>query len=80
MNTDKESSRTQFLAVGLIALAAFCIGLGEVHNWIHMIDFANAFGGAGVGILTGQKLSQSTSKGGGDIINPPAIVDASKTA
>lgn len=71
MNTDKESSRTQFLAVFLIAMAACCIGLGEHYNWIHMIDFANAFGGGGVGILTGQKMTQSTTKGGGDIVNQP---------
>jgi hypothetical protein len=67
-----ENRRTQFLACGLILSAAVCIGIGELHNWIHMIDFANAFGGAGVGILTGQKMTQSTTKGGGDIINPPA--------
>jgi len=72
VNPEQESYRTQYLAVGLIAMAAVCIAVGELHNWIHMIDFANAFGGAGVGILTGQKMTQSTSKGGGDIINPPA--------
>lgn len=56
---------TQYLAVGLIFMAAICIGAGEVHNWIHMIDFANAFGGAGVGILTGQKMANLNNKEGG---------------
>jgi hypothetical protein len=58
---------TQYLAVTLIALAAVCIAVGEMHNWIHMIDFANAFGGAGVGILTGQRMGQLTNKDGGTI-------------
>jgi hypothetical protein len=58
---------TQYLAVTLIALAAVCIAVGEMHNWIHMIDFANAFGGAGVGILTGQRMSNLTNKDGGTI-------------
>jgi hypothetical protein len=65
---DNDSRRTQLLALALILSAAVCIGIGEHFNWIHMIDFANAFGGAGVGILTGQKMSQNTKSG--DILNP----------
>lgn len=68
---------TQYLAVALIFAASVSIGVGEHFNWIHMIDFSNAFGGAGVGILTGQKLASVSNRDGGTItVNPPPESDS----
>lgn len=52
----------QLIAVFLIVFAAGCIGVGEHYSMTHLVDFASTFGGGGVGILTGQKLS-SLGKG-----------------
>lgn len=56
-----EDHRTQLIALFLILLAAICIGFGEYRGWVHLVDFANMFGGGGVGILTGQKLQQMSN-------------------
>jgi len=70
--TDNSDSRNQYIACFLILLALAAVAIAD--KWIFR-DLANAgqtvlgFGG---GILTGKYLSQTTSKGGGDIINPPA--------
>jgi hypothetical protein len=58
-----EDHRTQMIALFLIVFASLCLGFGEWKTWIHLVDFANMFGGGGVGILTGQKLQQLTNKG-----------------
>lgn len=52
--TDKH---IQFIALFLIVFASACIGVGERYAMTHLVDFASTFGGGGVGILTGQKLS-----------------------
>jgi uncharacterized membrane protein AbrB (regulator of aidB expression) len=66
-----ENARTQNIAILLIVMAAVCIAVGEKFNWIHLVDFANMFGGGGVGILTGQKLASISNKDGGQInVNP----------
>lgn len=68
--TDKH---VQYIALFLIILATICIGVGEKNNWIHLVDFANMFGGGGVGILTGKQLSNVSNKGDGAItVNPTA--------
>jgi hypothetical protein len=54
---DMPDKRTQNIALFLIVLAALALSVGEWRNWVHLVDFANMFGGGGVGILTGQKLS-----------------------
>ena len=59
--------RTQNIAIFLIIFAAVCVGIGEWRNWLHLVDFASTFGGGGVGILTGQRLSTLTNKDGGQI-------------
>jgi hypothetical protein len=64
-----STERTQYLACFLIVFAAICIGVGSEFAWRDLVNFATMFGGGGVGILTGQKLSQSTTSG--DVINPP---------
>lgn len=69
MNPIPDEHRVQYIALALIAMATVAIGVGEFRNWIHLVDFANMFGGGGVGILTGNKLSQMTTKGGGPINN-----------
>lgn len=66
MTTERH---TQYIALALIAGACACIAVGELHNWIHLVDFASTFGGGGVGILTGSKLSQQNPKDGGTVIN-----------
>lgn len=58
---------TQYLAVTLIFMAACAISVGEHFNWIHLTDFANLFGGAGVGILTGNKMASVANNAGGVI-------------
>lgn len=71
-NPEYESNRTQNIALALIVLAIFALALGEWKNWIHLVDFANTFGGGGVGILTGQKLQQNKQETNtGDIVNTP---------
>jgi type IV secretory pathway VirB2 component (pilin) len=68
MHTD--DSRTQYLAAALIIIALISIGIADHFN---MRDLANAGTmvlGIGGGILTGKYLSQTTTKGGGDIVNP----------
>ena len=68
--TDKH---TQYLAVFLIVFASICIGVGSHFAWRDLVNYAMTFGGGGVGILTGQKLSQVNNKDGGQItVNPPA--------
>lgn len=67
-----EDHRIQYIAVFLIILACACLAVGELKNWAQLVGFALTFGGGGLGILTGQKLQQTTTKGGGDIVNPPA--------
>ena len=58
--TKPEFAYTQRIAVGLIILAAICIGIGEKHGWRDLINFSMTFGGGGVGILTGQRLEQTS--------------------
>lgn len=53
-----NESRTQFLATFLIVFGAVCIGVGSKYGWHDLVSFATAFGGGGVGILTGQRLTQ----------------------
>ena len=52
--TDKH---VQYIALFLIVFASICIAAGEHYAMTHLVDFASTFGGGGVGILTGQKLS-----------------------
>lgn len=67
-----ETTRTQLIALFLIILACVAMGIGEHRQWSHLIDFANMFGGGGVGILTGNKLSHDTNASGGTVnVNPP---------
>lgn len=66
-----EDHRTQILAVGLIVFAAICIFVGSKWGFRDLVNFAQVFGGGGVGILTGQKLQQLTDKNTGSItVNP----------
>jgi hypothetical protein len=67
---------TQYIALTLIAGACVCIAIGEWRNWLHLVDFASTFGGGGVGILTGQRLSQQTAKDGGTVINEATATPA----
>lgn len=69
-----EDHRIQYIALFLIIFATCTLGVGEWKNWMHLIDFANTFGGGGVGILTGQKLQQAmtSNSGGPTVINPPS--------
>jgi hypothetical protein len=59
---DKEF-RTQLIAMALIGTACISISLGSARGWHDLVTFALTFGGAGVGILTGQRLSASTKEG-----------------
>jgi len=68
--TDKH---VQFIALFLIVFAALCIGFGEHFGMSHLVDFAGTFGGGGVGILTGQKLSSMSNKGDGSITVNPTV-------
>lgn len=52
-----SAAHIQLIAVFLIIFASVCIGFGEHYAMTHLVDFASTFGGGGVGILTGQKLS-----------------------
>lgn len=66
--TDKY---TQNAAIFLIVFGAVCIGVGCYFGWRDLVNFATAFGGGGVGILTGSKISSMTNKEGGTInVNP----------
>lgn len=65
-----EDHRTQILAVALIVFAAACIFVGSKWGFRDLVNFAQVFGGGGVGILTGQKLQQMSNKGG-EINNNP---------
>jgi hypothetical protein len=69
---DKEMSRTQLLAVFLILSAAICIAIAEHFSWRDLSNFSLTFGGAGVGILTGERKTQNQNTEGGDIVNPPS--------
>lgn len=64
--TDREL-RTQNLAVFLIIAAAISIAIGCHYNWHDLVTFALTFGGAGVGILTGQRSNNLSTKDGGNI-------------
>lgn len=65
--TDREL-RTQNLAVFLIIAAAISISVGSRFDWHDLVTFSLTFGGAGVGILTGQRSNNTLStKDGGDI-------------
>jgi hypothetical protein len=64
-----ETTRTQLIALFLIVLACIAMGVGEHRQWSHLIDFANMFGGGGVGILTGQHLSSLNQRGPDSTIN-----------
>ena len=60
---------TQILAFSLAFIGLVACGIGDHY---HLTTLANNGGiviGAGCGILTGQKLQQLTTKGGGDIKN-----------
>lgn len=71
-----EDHRAQYIALFLIVLAVIAIAIGEMRNWVHLIDFGNMFGGGGVGILTGQKIASVTNKAGGQInVNPQQTGD-----
>lgn len=63
----KAQDRMQYIALGLIIFAALCLGVGEHRGWVHLIDFANMFGGGGVGILTGNKMTSNTKNGRMDV-------------
>jgi hypothetical protein len=66
-----EDHRTQYLAIFLIVFAAACIFLGSRLGFRDLVNFAQVFGGGGVGILTGQKMQQLTDKNTGSItVNP----------
>jgi len=62
--------RTQLIACFLIVLALLAVGIADHWTWRDLANAGNTVLGFGGGILTGKALSQSTSKGGGDIINP----------
>ena len=64
--TDKHM---QYIALALIFGASIGIAIGEMHNWIHLVDFCNMFGGGGVGILTGQKVSAAFNNKAGGTMN-----------
>lgn len=57
-----DDHRTQILACGLIVFAAVCIFVGSKWEFRDLVNFAQVFGGGGVGILTGQKLQQMSTK------------------
>jgi len=64
-----DEHRTQNIALSLIIFAVVSIAIGEYFHWQQLVDFALTFGGGGVGILTGQKMTQTSTKGGGPIVN-----------
>lgn len=64
--------RTQLVALFLIVFGSAAIAIGSAKGWHDLVTFALTFGGAGVGILTGQRLTQANNTTSGDIINPPA--------
>lgn len=57
-----SEQRTQYIAVFLIVFGALCIGAGSHFGWRDLVNFATAFGGGGVGILTGHLATQVTNK------------------
>jgi hypothetical protein len=64
MNMQKPEYITQAIAVILIITAAVAIYVGESHSFMHLIDYANNWGGAGIGILTGSKIQSAMTKTG----------------
>lgn len=57
-----SEQRTQYLATFLIVFGAVCIAAGCKFGWHDLVSFATAFGGGGVGILTGHLATQVTNK------------------
>lgn len=67
-----EDHRTQYIALFLIAMAAVAIFVGNKWEYRDLVNFAQVFGGAGVGILTGQKLQSALTHNSRDLnVNPP---------
>lgn len=60
-----EDHRTQYIALILIVAATVCIFVGNKWQYRDLVNFAQVFGGAGVGILTGQKIQSALSNNAG---------------
>lgn len=60
-----EDHRTQIIALTLILWAAIAIFVGNKWEYRDLVNFAQVFGGAGVGILTGQKLQAAQKSNSG---------------
>jgi hypothetical protein len=56
---DKDAIRIQAVSVFLIVFAAVCIFIGSKFGYRDLVNFATMFGGGGVGILTGQKMTSN---------------------
>lgn len=69
--TPAEDHRTQYIALTLILWAAIAIFVGSKWEYRDLVNFAQVFGGAGVGILTGQKLQSAQKNNSGDPLLPP---------
>lgn len=68
-----EDHRTQYLALFLIVAAAICIFIGNKWEYRDLVNFAQVFGGAGVGILTGQKIQSALSNNAGGRITVNSV-------
>ena len=69
MNTNLE--HIQYLAFALVVVGLVACGIGDWRTWHTLANGGTTALGLGGGILTGQKLQQMTTKGGGPINNDP---------
>lgn len=69
--SDTDIKRTLQAALFLIVLGLLAIGIADRCNWRDLAGAGGIVLGYGGGILQGKGSSQTTTKGGGDILNVP---------
>jgi len=61
----KENQQfVQVLATVILIFGAVCVGAADKYNWRDLAQTGATIVGCGAGILTGQKMSNYTSKDG----------------
>lgn len=68
MQTDSEHF-IQGMAFALVIVGLCACGMGDHWHLTTLANGGNTAVGLGGGILTGQKMQQMTTKGGGSIVN-----------
>lgn len=64
-----DEHHIQYLAFTLVVIGLIACGIGDWHQWHTLANGGTTALGLGGGILTGQKLQQITTKGGGPVVN-----------